>query len=33
VGKPVVEAAKDPEGTVKDFIVDIGKGFAPPRFP
>jgi hypothetical protein len=33
VGKPVVEAAKDPEGTVKDFIVDIGKGLAPPRFP
>jgi hypothetical protein len=32
VGKPIVEAAKDPEGSLKDFVVDIGKGFAP-RFP
>jgi hypothetical protein len=33
VGKPIVEAAKDPGGTVEDFIVDIGKGLAPPHFP
>jgi hypothetical protein len=29
VGKPIVEAAKDPGGTMKDFIVDIGKGLVP----
>jgi hypothetical protein len=33
VGAPVVEAAKDPGGTVKDFIIDIGKGLAGPRLP
>ena len=33
VGKPVVEAVSHPEDTLKDFITDIGKGLAPPRFP
>jgi hypothetical protein len=33
VGKPIVEAAKDPGGTLKDFVIDIGKGLATPRFP
>jgi hypothetical protein len=33
VGKPIVEAAKDPGGTLKDFVIDIGKGLAPPHFP
>jgi hypothetical protein len=33
VGKPIVEAAKDPGGTVKDFITDIGKGLVPRPFP
>jgi hypothetical protein len=29
VGKPIVEAVKDPGGTVEDFIVGIGKGLVP----
>jgi hypothetical protein len=33
VGKPIVEAAKDPGGTIEDFIVDIGKGLVPRPLP
>lgn len=33
VGKPVVEAVKDPEGTLKDFVGDIGRGLARPVLP
>jgi hypothetical protein len=33
VGKPIVEAAKDPGGTLEDFIVDIGKGLVPRPIP
>jgi hypothetical protein len=32
VGKPVVEAAKDPAGTIEDFVIDIGNGLTP-RIP